>query len=150
MPLTATADPGHHHFATDVVYFYMKNGSQRVRCGVSRLALELLEPDLPPTKQGRIQAFKQRRARIERAASAKFDRGHLQPDGRTVLVRVGGPSLARGRLRSSVTKPRRYLHQVLRGFRGAPLTRIPRRSALLYLPQGSMHHVASGVSQTEA
>jgi len=27
MPLTATADPGHHHFATDVVYFYMKMGT---------------------------------------------------------------------------------------------------------------------------
>jgi Protein of unknown function (DUF1488) len=88
MPLTATADPGHHHFATDVVYFYMNNGNQRVRCGVSRLALELLEPDLPPTKQGRIQAFNQRRARIERVASAKFDRGHFEPDGRTILVRV--------------------------------------------------------------
>src|SRR5215475_8347052 len=62
--------------------------NQPVRCGVSRLALELLEPDLPPTKQGRIQAFKQRRARIERAASAKFDRGHFEPDGRTILVRV--------------------------------------------------------------
>src|SRR5262245_21497987 len=88
MPLTATSDPGHHHFAADVVYFYMKNGDQRVRCGVSRLSLELLEPDLPPTKQGRIQAFKQRRARIERTASAKFDRGHFEPDGSTVLVRA--------------------------------------------------------------
>jgi len=88
MPLTATTDPGHHHFATDVVYFYMRNGDQRVRCGVSRLALELLEPDLPPTKEGRIEAFKQRRTRIERAASAKFDRGHFEPDGSTVLVRA--------------------------------------------------------------
>jgi hypothetical protein len=52
------------------------------------LALELLEPDLAPTKQGRIQAFKQRRTRIERAASAKFDRDHFELDGRTVLVRA--------------------------------------------------------------
>ena len=66
----------------------MDNGDQRVRCGVSRLALELLEPELPPTKEGRLQAFKQRRTRIERAASAKFDRGEIEPDGRTVLVRV--------------------------------------------------------------
>jgi hypothetical protein len=56
--------------------------------GVSRLALELLEPELPPTKEGRFQAFKQRRSRIERAASAKFDRGEIEPDGHTVLVRV--------------------------------------------------------------
>jgi len=88
MPLTATADPEHHHFATDVVYFYMNNEDQRVRCGVSRLALELLEPDLPPTKGGRVQAFNQRRARIERVASAKFDRGHFELDGRTILVRA--------------------------------------------------------------
>jgi hypothetical protein len=66
----------------------MNNGDRRVRCGVTRLSLELLEPELPPTKQGRILAFNQRRARIERAASAKFDRGHLEPDGHTVLVRV--------------------------------------------------------------
>jgi hypothetical protein len=73
MPLTATVDPGHHHFATDVVYFYMDNGEQHVRCGVTRLSLELLEPDLPSTKQGRIQAF---------------NRGHFEPDGRTILVRT--------------------------------------------------------------
>jgi hypothetical protein len=26
MPLAATIDLGHHHFATDIVYFYMNNG----------------------------------------------------------------------------------------------------------------------------
>jgi hypothetical protein len=88
MPLTATSDPGHHHFATGDIYFYMDNGDQRVRCGISRLALELLEPELPPTKEGRIQAFKQHRTRIERVASVKFDQGGLEPDGRTVLVRA--------------------------------------------------------------
>ena len=60
MPLAATIDLGHHHFATDTVYFYMNNGDQRVRCGITGLALELLEPELPQTKQGRIQAFNQR------------------------------------------------------------------------------------------
>jgi hypothetical protein len=50
MPLTATADVGHHHFATDAVYFYMNDGDQPVRCGITRLALEALEPELPPTK----------------------------------------------------------------------------------------------------
>ena len=88
MPLAATIDLGHYHLATDTVYFYMNNGDQRVRCGVTGLALELLEPELPHTKQGRIQAFNPRQARIERAATAKFDRGALEPDGRTVLVRV--------------------------------------------------------------
>ena len=61
---------------------------------VSRLVLEILEPDLPPTNQGRVEAFKQRRARIERA---KFDRGELEPDGGTVLVRVADLFEARDR-----------------------------------------------------
>jgi hypothetical protein len=77
MPLTATTDPGHHHFETDTVYFYMSTGDRRVRCGVTALALALLEPELPHTKQGRIQAFNLRRNRIERSASDKFDRGGL-------------------------------------------------------------------------
>jgi len=88
MSLSTTSDPGHHHFATDTVYFYMNDGGRRVRCGISRLALEVLEPELPPTKQGRMQAFTQHRIRIERAASAKFDRGQLEPDGSTILVRA--------------------------------------------------------------
>src|SRR5262245_57608354 len=40
MPLTATTDPGHHHFATETVYFYMNDSDRRIRCGVSGLALE--------------------------------------------------------------------------------------------------------------
>jgi hypothetical protein len=88
MPLTATTDPGHHQFVTDNVYFYMNNGGRQVRCGITRSALEVLAPELPHTKQGRVQAFKQRRARIEHSASVKFDRGAVEPDGRTVLIRV--------------------------------------------------------------
>ena len=88
MPLTPTVDPRHHHFETGDIDLYMNNGDQRVRCGVSTLALELLDPELPPTREGRTQAFKQRRTRIERIASAKFDRGELEPDGRNVLVRA--------------------------------------------------------------
>jgi hypothetical protein len=88
MPLKATSDPGHHHSATGDIYFYMDNEDQRIRCGISRLALELLGPELPPTKEGRIQAFEQHRTRIERLAGLKFGRGELEPDGRTILVRA--------------------------------------------------------------
>jgi hypothetical protein len=88
MPLIATAEPGHHHFVGGIVHFYMDDGDRRVRCGISRLALEVLEPELSPTKEGRMQAFQQHRRRIERAASAKFDRGQLEPDGSTILVRA--------------------------------------------------------------
>jgi len=29
MPLTATVvDPGHHHFANDIIYFYLKRGDR--------------------------------------------------------------------------------------------------------------------------
>jgi hypothetical protein len=87
MPLTPPADPGHHHFEDENVYFYTDNGDQRVRCGISRLALEALEPGLPSSKEGRIQTFQKHRTPIDRAASAKFDRGEMEPDGRTVLVR---------------------------------------------------------------
>jgi Protein of unknown function (DUF1488) len=88
MPLTATSDPGHHHFATGTICFYMDNGDQRVRCGITRSALEILDPELPSTKQGRIQAFNEHRTRIEYSASAKFERRELEPDGRTVLVKA--------------------------------------------------------------
>ena len=97
MPLTATSDPGHHHFDTGNIYFYMDNGKQRVRCGISRLALEALEPDLPLTRDGRIQAFNQHRPSIDRLASVKFDRGDLEPDGRTVLVRATDLAFERSR-----------------------------------------------------
>ena len=63
----------------------MDDGDRRVRCGISRLALEVLEPELPQTKEGRMQAFQKHRRRIERAASAKFDRGELEPDGTVSL-----------------------------------------------------------------
>jgi hypothetical protein len=76
---------GTHHFASDIVHFYMDDGDRRVRCGISRLALEVLEPELPQTKEGRMQAFQKHRRRIERAASAKFDRGELEPDGTVFL-----------------------------------------------------------------
>jgi hypothetical protein len=51
MPLMTTADPGHHHFASDIVHFYMDDGDRRVRCGISRLALEVLQPELPQQRK---------------------------------------------------------------------------------------------------
>jgi len=45
-------------------------------------------PSFLPTKEGRMQGFQRHRRRIERAASAKFDRGQLEPDGSTILVRA--------------------------------------------------------------
>jgi hypothetical protein len=45
-----TADPGHHHFASETVHFYMNDEDRRVRCGISRLALEVLEPEVQRRK----------------------------------------------------------------------------------------------------
>ena len=86
MPLTATFDSGHNHFPSENVYFFMNDGNQRIRCGVSELALEVFDPKFQRTKQGRLQAFNMFRKEIEGVASGKYDRGELEADGRTVLV----------------------------------------------------------------
>jgi hypothetical protein len=51
MPLTATFDPGHNHFPSENIYFFMNDGNQRIRCGVSELALEVFDPKFERTKQ---------------------------------------------------------------------------------------------------
>ena len=86
MPLTATFDPGHNHFPSENIYFFMNDGNQRIRCGVSELALEIFDPKFQRTKKGRLQAFNKFRKEIEGVASGKYDRGELEADGRTVLV----------------------------------------------------------------
>ena len=50
MPLTATFDSGHNHFPSENIYFFMNDGNQRIRCGVSELALEILDPKFQRTK----------------------------------------------------------------------------------------------------
>ena len=90
MPLTATFDSGHNHFPSENVYFFMNDGNQRIRCGVSELALEVFDPKFQRTKQGRLQAFNMFRKEIEGVASGKYDRGELEADGRTVLVTAIG------------------------------------------------------------
>ena len=86
MPLTATFDSGHNHFPSENIYFFMNDGNQRIRCGVSELALEVFDPKFQRTKQGRLQAFNKFRKEIESVASGKYDHGELEPDGRAVLV----------------------------------------------------------------
>lgn len=72
MPLTATFDPGHNHYPNENVYFFMNDRDRRVRCGRS--------------KEGRLLAFNKYRPHIESVASAKYDRGQMERDGRSVLV----------------------------------------------------------------
>ena len=86
MPLTATLDPGHNHYPSENVYFFMKDCDRRIRCGVSELALEVFEPKFERSKEGRLIAFNKHRAHIESVASAKYDRLEIDRDGRTILV----------------------------------------------------------------
>jgi hypothetical protein len=86
MPLTATFDPGHNHYPSEKVYFFMKDYDRRIRCGVSELALEAFEPKFERSKEGRLVAFNKHRAHTESFASAKYDRGEIEPGGRSVFV----------------------------------------------------------------
>ena len=86
MPLTATFDPGHNHYPNENVYFFMNDRDRRVRCGVSELALEVFDPQFERSKEGRLLAFNKYRPHIESVASAKYDRGQMERDGRSVLV----------------------------------------------------------------
>jgi hypothetical protein len=86
MPLTATFDPGHNHYPSENVYFFMKDCDRRIRCGVSELALEAFDPKLDRSKESRLLAFNKHRDHIESVASDKYDRGETERDGRTILV----------------------------------------------------------------
>ena len=86
MPLTATFDPGHNHYPSENVYFYMRDCDRRIRCGISEFALEVIDPKFERSKEGRLVAFNKHRAHIESVASAKYDGGEMERDGRTILV----------------------------------------------------------------
>jgi hypothetical protein len=88
MPLSSTGEAANCELYSNNVYFFMTSGGHRIRCGVTDLALELLEPKLDrTTARGRLGAFGAHRASIERMASAKFDRKTWERDGITILVR---------------------------------------------------------------
>jgi len=66
----------------------MTYGGHRIRCGVTDLALRVLEPKLDlTTGRVRLDALDAHRAFIERMASAKFDRKMWERDDITILVR---------------------------------------------------------------
>ena len=88
MPLSSTGEAANCELYSNNVYFFMTSGGHRIRCGVTDLALELLEPTLDrTTARGRLDAFAAHRELIERMASAKFDRKTWERDGITILVR---------------------------------------------------------------
>ena len=76
MPLTTTGEPGRYEFRTDLVHFRMVDGSQRIHCAVSYDALSRLDADLiHKSRSSGLHVFDAHRARIERIAGAKYDKG---------------------------------------------------------------------------
>ena len=87
MPLSSTGGSGHCELHSNNVYFFMTYGGHRIRCGVTDLALEILEPDHDQTARGRLGAFEAHRTFIERMAGIKFDNKTWERDGITIIVR---------------------------------------------------------------
>ena len=87
MPLTRLNDKA---FAASLagVTFDMTDGSRTVNCMVTYVALQDKFPGL--TIAGCVEAFVANRDDIEAIASAKFDAGSLEHDGR---LRVTAPDL---------------------------------------------------------
>ena len=86
MPLSATSEPGHCELHSNNVYFFMMCGGHRIRCGITNVALEVLDPKLDRTRNGWLVAFNNHRAFIERMVSAKFDNNGWERDGITIIV----------------------------------------------------------------
>jgi len=90
MPLTTTADVGHHNRKRDIVRFFMQNETkERIRCGVTNDALEVFKSDFDRRTDDPLTTFNKYRPHIERAASAKYDRQDFErEDGQTILVTI--------------------------------------------------------------
>ena len=88
MPLSSTGEAAHCELYNNNVYFFMTSGGHRIRCGVTDVALVVLEPKLDRTTgRARLTAFETHRAAIEQMASAKFDKKIWERDGITIMVR---------------------------------------------------------------
>jgi Protein of unknown function (DUF1488) len=75
MPLSSTGEAANCELYNNNVYFFMTYRGHRIRCGVTDVALVVLEPKLDRTTgRARLTAFETHRAAIEQMASAKFSR----------------------------------------------------------------------------
>jgi hypothetical protein len=90
MPLTTTADLGHHNKKRDIVRFFMQNKTkERIRCGVTLHALEIFKSDLDKRTDDPLTTFNKHRAHIESSANGKYDSQDFEPeDGHTILVTI--------------------------------------------------------------
>jgi len=78
------APEGRYVFDRGVIVFWGQDGEKRVRCEISR---EALDDHFHGDNQDKLDVFQANRPMIERAARAKYLAGRMEPDG-SVLVRT--------------------------------------------------------------
>jgi hypothetical protein len=72
-------------FDREVVLFYGQDGETRVRCAISR---EALDDDFRGDNRDKVEVFRQNRLVIEQGARQKYAAGDTEPDG-SVLIHSG-------------------------------------------------------------
>ena len=72
-------------FDREVVLFYGQDGDNRVRCAISR---EALDDDFRGDNRDKVEVFRENRAAIEQGARQKYAAGDTETDG-SILVHSG-------------------------------------------------------------
>jgi hypothetical protein len=72
-------------FDHEVVFFFGKDGDSRVRCAISR---EALDDDFRGEDRDKVEVFRENRAAIEQGARQKYAAGDTETDG-SVLIHSG-------------------------------------------------------------
>ena len=73
-----------HDASRDVIVFWGQDRAQRVRCAISR---EALDDHFHGDNRNKLEVFRENRPAIEEIARRKYLSGHVEPDG-TVLIRT--------------------------------------------------------------
>jgi hypothetical protein len=72
-------------FEREVVFFFGHDGDSRVRCAISR---EALDDDFRGEDRDKVEVFRENRAAIEQGVRQKYAAGDTEPDG-SVLIHSG-------------------------------------------------------------
>jgi fido (protein-threonine AMPylation protein) len=78
-------DEAQFNFDRQVVVFWGQDGKTRVRCGISR---EALDDDFRGDDKEKVEVFRANRHAIEQEARQKYLAGDTEPDG-SILIRTG-------------------------------------------------------------
>jgi hypothetical protein len=87
-----------HDVSRDVIVFWGQDGAQRVRCAISR---EALDDHFHGDNTNKLEVFRENRPAIEDIARRKYLSGRVEPDG-TVLIRTADLSSLRRRSAAGV------------------------------------------------